>query len=136
MKPIFRYAVFAMFLGAPVGGVALGCGRVDDGVTEPAEASTLDGPFWPTGDGSRAEGGRPRPSEEQWPGSCEPPNDAGRRQLCDFGFACVYPREDGPPDAAPEPGCGSREGAEACGGFWCGRGCRCKDPVAKVCACQ
>ncbi len=136
MNAIFRCTAFAVILVTPVSLVALGCGRVADSqVTEAPEASASDASPWPLGDEARADRRVP-PREELLSGSCEPPDDAGKPVLCDFGFACVYTREDAAPDAAPEPGCGSRADAEACGGFWCGRGCRCKDAVARVCACE
>lgn len=135
MKASYRWAMFAMLVTTPTAVVAVGCSDVL-GVGGATDAATLDGLPWPSGDGAAADRRSIRPPDEQWPGSCVLETDAGKKAYCDFGFACVYPREDGLPDAAPEPGCGSRDGAEACGGFWCGRGCHCKDPVAKVCACQ
>lgn len=142
MKGIVRYACFAAVAGSTAAMVAIGCGDVDAGGAEdaPADSALPDGSLWPVADGARPDGSRPGPTnpadELPKPGSCEGPEDAGKFYGCDFGFACVYPRANADADAPPEPGCDSRVDAEACGGFWCGRGCRCKDATARVCACQ
>lgn len=142
MRSKMRSVTFVAISTLMALGVLLACGGREG---EPESPALRDA-------GSReAESARPDAAAEQEgdrPGTCvlEDATVPDTHILgCDYGLACASwsALDGGRPERYKDDAsleyyltCVGKTDAAPCGGFWCGAGCTCQDPIERRCGCM